>query len=489
MKKKKLNRWILPLMILSQVLIIGFSGFWLVDQYNKEKNQLRDKLLTFYINSENQATDSLIFQKFVHPVLSDSSKITLDVQLKIDTVNYNSNKERVRVIKKEVPQKKGIYAFAFNEKLSDSILCDTTNLVSLSNADDILVKGVKMFVHQTKTALGSDDQFYVDIINEIDETLFIDIFNKQLQKEGYDIDISWIEQQPKEKKNIFVEHFDSKNKIPGAYVNQTFRYLIKYIAPQILFVLFLVSLSLAAIIITYRNLILQLNLNEHKDNFISNITHELKTPVSTVKITLEALKKYNFKDDPKQSEDYMNMASKELDRLDGLISKVLDHSVLEQQNDSINFEIINLKDLIENVVESMRLQIENTNTKITIPDQKEIYIKGNLLYLEGVILNLIDNSIKYANITPEINISLNEKGNQIQMLVSDNGSGIHEEYKTKIFNKFYRISDGNKHNTKGYGLGLSFVNMVMKIHKGNIEVENNKDNGCTFTLTFPKTEG
>ena len=110
------------------------------------------------------------------------------------------------------------------------------------------------------------------------------------------------------------------------------------------------------------------------------------------------------------------------------------------------------------------------------------------LHIEGVLINLLDNSLKYGNEKPEIAISLKETGKELILTVSDNGPGIPEEYINKVFEKFFRVPRGNQHNVKGYGLGLSYAALVMQQHKGIIEVTNRAEGGCMFTLHFPKTE-
>ena len=133
------------------------------------------------------------------------------------------------------------------------------------------------------------------------------------------------------------------------------------------------------------------------------------------------------------------------------------------------------------------LQLLNKQTEFNFySDTENATVLGDALHLKGILFNLAENSIKYAKDKPIITIKIGSTPDHIVLTWSDNGPGIPEAYKTKIFEKFFRVPSGNIHNTKGYGLGLFYVAQVMKEHKGSIKVKNNPDTGCTFTLQFPK---
>ena len=225
-----------------------------------------------------------------------------------------------------------------------------------------------------------------------------------------------------------------------------------------------------------------------RNNFISNISHELKTPVSTVKIALEALRNFDLKHDPVIAEEYLEMSSKEIRRLELLITKVLDNSIIEQDRARIRFEKTNLADLIRGAIESLKPRINEANALVNFDPSNPLIVDADPLYLQGVIINLFDNSLKYSNDNPEIEVVLSEDNGNAVIVVSDNGPGIPEQFRKKVFEKFFRIPTSDIHNVKGYGLGLSYVALIIEMHNGTIEVKNN-NTGCSFIIKIPIKNG
>jgi two-component system phosphate regulon sensor histidine kinase PhoR len=230
----------------------------------------------------------------------------------------------------------------------------------------------------------------------------------------------------------------------------------------------------------------QRRLAELKNEFISNITHELKTPIATVGVAIEALKNFNAIDNPERTKEYLEISGNELQRLSLLVDKVLKLSMFENKGIDLKYETLNLHDLVQEVAASLKLQLEKHHANLTITTNGDVNIAGDRLHLLSVIFNLLDNALKYGKAKPEIRVSIDERENDVVMQVADNGIGIAQEYKNKIFEKFFRIPHGDTHNAKGYGLGLSYVAQVIQKHKGKIEVESQQETGTKFIITLPK---
>jgi two-component system phosphate regulon sensor histidine kinase PhoR len=204
-----------------------------------------------------------------------------------------------------------------------------------------------------------------------------------------------------------------------------------------------------------------------------------------VKVAIEALKKYDAeKRGPWDTAEYLEMAGKEIKRLELLISKVLDHSIIEEDAGILSFEELDLVRLIDDAIRSLQSRIETAGAIISYDHPDELIVSGDPLYLQGVIINLFDNSLKYGNGNPEISVLLSSTDRYAVINVTDNGPGIPDEYRKKIFDKFFRVPERDIHNVKGYGLGLSFAYLIVKMHEGSIDVRNN-DKGCTFTIKIP----
>jgi two-component system phosphate regulon sensor histidine kinase PhoR len=254
----------------------------------------------------------------------------------------------------------------------------------------------------------------------------------------------------------------------------------------ILFSIFLVGVTIVSFVILYKNLLKQQRLAELKNEFIGNITHELKTPIATVGVAIEALKNFNAIRDPQRTKEYLDISSNELQRLSLLVDKVLKLSMFEKKEIDLQYEMFDLREVVDEVVSSMRLQIEKYHAIVSIAQKGNTNLEADRLHLLSVVFNLLDNALKYSKEQPVIEIGLEGDDNTVQLRISDNGIGIAPEYRNKIFEKFFRIPTGNTHNTKGYGLGLSYVAHVVQKHKGKISVDSELGVGTTITISIPK---
>ncbi len=275
-------------------------------------------------------------------------------------------------------------------------------------------------------------------------------------------------------------------------------YLIKKILPQSLFSFFLLAITGLAFGAIYRNLQQQRRLTELKNDFISNVTHELKTPIATVSVAIEALQNFGAVQNPKLTEEYLEISKNELNRLTLLVDKVLKMSTFEQQGLNFNLESVNVAELVQQVLGSLKLQFEKLGARVEFTNKMDEnsplgrgahragWVSADKIHLTNVIYNLLDNALKYSENQPEIKIELQDNDSEIKLSVSDKGIGIPTEYRDKIFEKFFRVPTGNTHNVKGYGLGLNYVASVIKQHGGKIEVKSELNKGSMFTLTLQK---
>jgi two-component system, OmpR family, phosphate regulon sensor histidine kinase PhoR len=223
-----------------------------------------------------------------------------------------------------------------------------------------------------------------------------------------------------------------------------------------------------------------------KNDFISNMTHELKTPVATVSVAIEALKNFSAMDDPKRTREYLDISASELNRLSLLIDKVLRINMFEADKLQLEMQPVDLGRLTTEVVQSQQLQADKQDASIAWNQPATaVNVKGDRLHLMSVLYNLLDNALKYCDKKPAIEISLSQAGGNITWQVKDNGPGIAAEYRTRVFEKFFRVPQQDRHDVKGYGLGLSYVYEVVQKHGGSITVDSEPGKGCTFTVTLP----
>lgn len=269
-------------------------------------------------------------------------------------------------------------------------------------------------------------------------------------------------------------------------LGNAFPLLLKRISPAILFSVFLVGFTFLSFMLLYRNLLRQRKLADIKNEFISNITHELKTPIATVSVAIEALRSFGGSVSPQKTREYLDISANELQRLSLLVDKVLKLSMFEKKEIELKYETLNMRQLVDEVTSSMRLQFEKKKANVTVHAEGDTTLEGDRLHLVSVLFNLLDNALKYSKEAPRINICLKDKGPQLQLVIADDGIGIPQEYHRRIFEKFFRVPHGNVHDAKGYGLGLSYVAHVVDQHRGSIEVTSAEGTGSRFTITLPR---
>ena len=269
-------------------------------------------------------------------------------------------------------------------------------------------------------------------------------------------------------------------------LGNSFPYLLKRLKAPILLSLFIVGFTIFSFVLLYKNMLKQKRLADIKNEFISNITHELKTPIATVSVAIEALRSFNANMDAQRNKEYLDISANELQRLNLLVDKVLKLSMFEKKEMELKYETLDMQDLIQEVTSSMRLQFEKNNAAVSISSEGDTTLEGDRLHLVSVIFNLLDNALKYSYDNPRIKIATTGTANKLTLVISDDGIGIPDEYKQKVFEKFFRVPTGNLHNAKGYGLGLSYVAQVVEKHKGSIKAETAEGGGSKFVIVLPK---
>lgn len=222
-------------------------------------------------------------------------------------------------------------------------------------------------------------------------------------------------------------------------------------------------------------------LGRQKNNFVSSISHELKTPIAATKLQLQTLLKHDLERN-KQIE-FLESALKETNRLQKLVENILFVNQLESPVLNAQKQVFNLSELIEDIVQRYFLDYYQ-NKKINLNVTKNISYNGDKEMISSIIINLIENAIKYSFDKITVEIELIENNNKIELTVKDNGNGIEDTDKIKIFQKFYRTGNENTRKTKGTGLGLYIVKSICDLHQINISVKNNTPNGTVFKLNF-----
>lgn len=249
---------------------------------------------------------------------------------------------------------------------------------------------------------------------------------------------------------------------------------------------FFVLIIIFAFYYTIATIFKQKKLSIIKNDFINNMTHELKTPISTISLACEALSDKDIGNSDDTRTRFVSMISDENKRLGSLVENVLQSAVIERGELKLKKEKLDIHKIITNAVQNINIQVQKKNGVIIINNRaKNIFLIGDKVHITNVIYNLLDNAIKYTATTPIINIETSDLVGGVMIKIKDNGIGISKEHQPKIFEKLYRVPTGDRHDVKGFGLGLSYVKSIIESHEGEITLDSSLGKGSSFNIYLP----
>jgi two-component system phosphate regulon sensor histidine kinase PhoR len=251
---------------------------------------------------------------------------------------------------------------------------------------------------------------------------------------------------------------------------------------SVLFIVFILVLFYYSISTIFQ----QKKLSEIKNDFISNMTHELKTPISTISLACEVLGDETIEKSRERTNRYLGMIMEENKRLGVLVENVLQTAILDKGNFKLKHVPIDIHEMIRNVVANVQLAIDKKEGSLGIDLRaKQFIVEADRTHIQNVIYNLVDNAIKYSPEKPTIRIFTTDFADALEICVQDNGIGISRENQKKVFEKLYRVPTGNIHDVKGFGLGLSYVKAIIEKHGGTVWVESDAGKGSRFYVRLP----
>ncbi|MCT4560446.1 MAG: HAMP domain-containing histidine kinase [Crocinitomicaceae bacterium] len=272
------------------------------------------------------------------------------------------------------------------------------------------------------------------------------------------------------------------------YFPSKLTFLFKEMLGSIGVTLTLVLIIVVTLIFMMRTIQEQRRLDEMKTDFISNMTHEFKTPISTISLACEAMSDSDMLGDSvNQTRPYVRMIDEENKRLSLLVERILQSAVLEKGKAELKKEFVLLNTMVYDAVENVKLKVRSMNGQISLDlPKEEMTVYADKMHLNNCLSNLLDNAIKYSKDAPQIEVVVTSDKASYQISVKDHGLGIRKEHIDKIFDKLYRVPTGNVHNVKGFGLGLSYVKSIIELHKWDLTVKSAFGEGTTFTIKINK---
>ena len=264
-----------------------------------------------------------------------------------------------------------------------------------------------------------------------------------------------------------------------------------YLLGSMALTVFLTVVSLLTVLFfIYSMLIIlrQKRLSELQKDFINNMTHEFKTPISTIKIAADVFASHPIIQMDERLTKYTQIMREQNNRLNTQVEKVLQITRIDRNTLDLNMEIISLHELLETILPSIQVKIEGQNGRLSqILNAKQPYIKADTLHLTNIIHNLLDNAIKYCKDgKPEVIVKTEDLDKNVRLTITDQGIGIDKEHHKKVFQRFYRVPTGNIHNVKGFGLGLYYVKNIVQAQGWNIDLVSETDTGVSVVIDIPK---
>ena len=534
MSKNRLG-WIIALMSVALTGLIAFQWYWIDTVITGNRDHFERDVMTalsnvtkkleqqealFYVNrkisnfsSQGQSRGFQPFQFQATPplnqrqVLQGKEKILFEDSLS-GTGSFNFSFEVVGA-----PLRSNQMGKAFFDVLKSNINNiqfaypkDAPETETLnSNLKEILEK----ISNKSNMMMGLLEEMMlpkIGLTNRFDPDQLDSLLHTELKKKSIDIPYDYAIINPRSGRLIEISkdysnerllqsHFRT-NLFPNDVTNEPNLLVIdfpsqeKYLMSKIWFPLSSSALLILIILICFGyavfTIVRQKKISVMKTDFMNNMTHEFKTPISTIGLAIEALLDPTIPQKATMKMKYLGIIADENKRLESQVADVLQMAQLDKNELKLNLVTVDLHAIIQQAVDKISIQMERKlgNLKLAL-NASQFKLKGDEAYLLGVLLNLLDNALKYSSDAPNIIIRTQNIRGQLICSIKDHGMGMSKEAQRSIFQKFYRVASGNVHNIKGFGLGLAYVKEIITLHHGSIEVESELKKGTNFIIKFP----
>lgn len=353
----------------------------------------------------------------------------------------------------------------------------------------------------TPVEIISNSNFLVNVGSAIDKDVLKSNLIQELKKHDIYYDFEFAIFSPSEEQMdegiLVLENTEEQISFYEFPINEAYQYYFgihfpdrtSYFNSRLSIWYFLTGLLVLVIFFfayTLTVIIRQRQLSEVQKNFINNLTHELKTPISSIGLSAKVINDEKILKSPKRLFEYARIIQEQNDRLSKNVEKVLNLASIEKSRIKLNLEVLNAEQFIEETLVIFKHSTSGQKARIINNiDNPDARIEADKFHFTNLISNILENAVKYCETSPEIQLTFKKRKNNFELNFIDNGIGVSREHRKKIFKKFYRVPTGNVHNVKGFGLGLDYVLKIVKAHHWKIKVDENPKGGSIFTLTIP----
>lgn len=360
---------------------------------------------------------------------------------------------------------------------TDETLAQTPGYEDLTIDERVNGLQIDRRLHQVLTENGIDIPYHLRVTTTDGREIYR-CSDYQPVQGGKEYKLDLYIHSPKAQMGVLYVHFPERRK----FILETVHYMVPVVV--------LTVLVLLMFILTIWVALRQKRLSEIKNNFINNMTHELKTPISSISLAAQMLNDSSMPKSPQMLTHLSGVINDETRRLRFLVEKVLQMSLFDgHKSATMRMEELDINTLVTDVVGTFRLKVENAGGKLAAClCKEEAIITADEMHLTNVLFNLMDNALKYRDTERplQLTVSTISHADHLTIVVADNGIGLRREDLKKVFEKFYRVGTGNRHDVKGFGLGLAYVSGVVKAHKGSIHAESEFGKGTRFIIKLPK---
>jgi len=482
---KKNYKWVVYFIGITVITTIAVQVYWNYREYQINKQNLISKVQLSLDNS----VEAYFVNLTKSGIITFTSLDSVNLKEKTDTIIVSTNSRRN--FRKKMDSTLQNIAVQENEKpllikniREGNFPFFTANNILPKNIDNLISK---VFVSISRDTLDLEklDSFLIDELKRNKIAIKYGLkykyqqhyFKDSVVKKTIDYHLDNFPKKHLEttSNSTLLPH---RSKLELYFTNET-AILLRNSFISILLSLILSASIIGSLIYLLKTIYKQKQLAEVKNDLISNITHEFKTPIATISTALEAMKNFNVLDDKIKSEKYIAIANSQVARLNLMVEKILETATLNQEELALNKQNIPIAELLKSIIEKYKMiTTEKTfNFKNTLG---EVVLSLDKFHFENAIGNIIDNAINYGGNT--ITIELTSEKNKCVILIKDNGNGIHKTQKDKVFEQFYRIPMGNTHNVKGFGIGLYYTKKIIEKHGGTIHIVYRKKNNTMFKI-------
>ena len=490
----KRYQWILYIIVFVILSTIGIQVFWNYKNYLVNKQQLINDVQIsldnavegYYANLAENKTFAFAFE-------------TIDSSF-METVKFDRKKHKIEFFSNNLELFDGVTVYknlepdSFLLSMRDSHQFPRSRLKAIYknlHVDSSSQNHFRLLTSKIIMSLTSDTL----LLKEIDHLLISDFNRKKLDityflsyKDPYNriktlnnfSDFNGTLDEKTLLSSISKSAFLPNGSILKIHFTNITKIVLKRILSGILLSALLVLAVISCLFYLLRIIKHQKQLAEVKNDLISNITHEFKTPIATISVALESIKNFNVIDDKEKTKAYLDMSNNQLSKLNVMVEKLLETATLNSDSLKLIKEECNITELLISIIKKHQMQIEAKT--ISFNTSEGIVANVDIFHFESAINNIIDNAIKYGG--NEISVFLKQYKNTFEISISDNGTSLPKKNKDKIFEKFYRISKGNTHDVKGFGIGLYYTKKILEKHQGNIHLVLSNTH-TTFKISLP----